>query len=65
MYKYYKCPAAIAERQRLTESRRKTDDGDYILNQADLITYPLADALADGATEITLEQAKDLLNKNN
>lgn len=63
MYKYYKCPQAVAERQNLTEYRKQTADGSYILNGADLLTYPVEVALLDGAVEVSLEEAKNLLNR--
>lgn len=64
MYSYYKCPQAVAERQKLTECRKKTADGSYILNSADLLTYPVEVALLDGAEEVSLDEAKRLLNFN-
>ncbi len=63
MYKYYKCPPVVADRQGLAKYRKKTADGSYILNGADLLTYPVEVALLDGAEEISLEEAKKLLNK--
>lgn len=44
-------------------TEKKTADGSYILNGADLLTYPVEVALLDGAEEISLEEAKKLLNK--
>lgn len=61
MYKYYKCPKDVAERMQLTDFRQQTADGEFILNSADLLNYPLEVALLDGAVEVSLDEAKQLL----
>lgn len=63
MYKYYLTPAEIAEKQKVTEFRHVTEDGKYILNNADLSSYPLDGAIAEGAVEISEEEAIRLINK--
>ena len=64
MYKYYLCPSSVAEKANLSNFRKKTPDGLYILNSGDLVTYPLEVAILDGAVEIGIEDAKKLLNSN-
>ena len=58
MYRYYKCPKEVADKMRLTDFRKKTADGSYILNSADLLNYPLEVALLDGAVEVSLDEEK-------
>lgn len=56
--KSYAVPAAIAERLKLTAYRRKDGNGFYLLSRFDLQGYGISNALADGAEELTTEEAR-------
>ncbi|MCD8295989.1 MAG: hypothetical protein LUC88_00285 [Prevotella sp.] len=64
MIKYYITPKELAEKIGMT-SCRKGNDVFYICHSGDFAAYGLQKAIADGAVEISLKDAKKLIKDNN
>lgn len=60
--KYYLIPLLLAEQLNLTEFRKGGEEG-YIVTTGDLAAFGVENAIANGATEISEQQAKEYLNK--
>jgi hypothetical protein len=59
--KYYLIPAELADALNVREFRNGNTDMGYIVTQGDLAVIGIDSALADGAREITVKEAKDII----
>ena len=58
---YYLVPAELADEPKLSAYRRQVDGG-YILSASDLDAYGIERAVDEGATPLSENQVKQLLN---
>jgi len=65
MTNYYSVPEAIADSLKMTDCRHRTEDGSYILNGGDLVSYGVDKAVEDGAREISESEARNLIKQSN
>lgn len=60
--KMYSVPESIAADLGLTGLRSTDGSGNYLLSSQDIRAYGFARAIADGATGLTVEEAKEKFN---
>ncbi len=63
--KYYIIPSAMAEQLSLTEYRHGDQERGYLVHSGDLVNYGLENAERDGATEVSLADARNFVKHLN
>lgn len=61
--KYYVIPESIANELGLTPYPRHNENMEYLVNSGDLVVYGIEKAVDEGATELTVEEAKSFIKK--